>query len=159
APTDGTAHGIGPSLLEGAKEYIDQSVKKYAFVAGLAFFFSLYFVAGTLMMITAAAESFDAFGFFTAGVFFYAGVGLTVISCAVLIGCYASLKKRHASKTEVKVIEPVAMPATERPSIQLGQFGHVAEALVTGIISGLVSRRLSRPSQPSSLRERIRRVV
>lgn len=148
-------HGPSPSvaLLEPFKDYAAESVRKYAIVAGLGFLFSLYFVAGTLIMITAAANSFDAFGFFTAGSFFYAGVALTVISVAVLAGCYVSMKRGSKAKhEEVREVVPVAQPSF--PPI-----AHFAEALLTGVVSGLISRKLARPPAPITLRERIRQVI
>ncbi|MGE3260950.1 MAG: hypothetical protein AB7K68_04135 [Bacteriovoracia bacterium] len=160
SPDPGHHAAIGPALFEPAKEFAAETareaIRKYALVATLSFFFSLYFVAGTLIMITAAASSFDAFGFFAPGSFFYSGVAVTVISLGVLGGCYASVRKGKKKKTKAEVVE-AQVPAISAPAFQ---FGHVAEAIVSGIISGIVSRRFSKPAPaPTTLRERLRQVI
>jgi hypothetical protein len=149
-----------PGLLEPIRGYVEDSIKDYAAVTGVAFIFSLYFVAGTLIMITAAAESFDAFGFFAAGNFFYSGVAITVISLAALGGCYAYLKRgrkyAHEHRQQHEAQLPEVLPAPEAaPTVN---FALLAEAVVTGIISGLISRRIAR-REPDTLRDRIRRVI
>lgn len=155
-PARGHDHSLSHSLLDPVKEYASDTMKKYALVAVLGFLFTLYFVAGTLMMITATAESFDAFGFFAPGAFFYSGLGITLISIAVLGGCYASVKKSHKPK-----IKPEVVPAVEHSAMPHVNFAHVAEAVMAGVISGLVSRRIARPAnpEPRTLRERLREVI
>lgn len=160
SPEPGHNTTIGPALFEPAREFAAETarevIRKYAVVAALSCFFSLYFVAGTLIMITAAASSFDAFGFFSPGAFFYSGVAVTIISLGVLGGCYISVRKGSKKKSKIKVVEAQA-PATPAPAFQ---FGHIAEAIITGIISGIVSRRLSRPvPAPTTFRERLRQVI
>jgi hypothetical protein len=159
APDQGHTNGIGPALLEPAKEYVAETVKKYAVTVAVAFVFTLYFVAGTLIMTTAAASSFDAFGFFSPGTFFYSGVAITIISAAVLGGCYASVKKGSKLKAKEPIVE--IQPVRKESEFHVGQLGPIAEAVITGIISGLVSRRIAKRSAPvpSSFRDRLRQVI
>lgn len=148
-----------PGILEPVKEYIEDSVKHYAVATGVAFIFSLYFVAGTLIMITAAAESFDAFGFFAPGTFFYSGAAITVISIAALGGCYAYFKRGKAKQEHFRVREhhlPEVISAP--PAMPNVNFVHIAEAVVAGLISGFISRRASH-AEADKLRDRIRRVI
>ena len=111
--------------------YLSDLARKYMIAAFFGLVFSLFFVAGTTMALFSAAQSFDLFGVFVPGAVFYTGIGLMVISLAVIAACYASFRNNKLVKEQIYVIEE-EKAAMHTPLDYIGLAQPFFHGLVTG---------------------------
>lgn len=141
----------GTSLVEPLRELVKENVKRYALTAALALLFSMYFVAGTALMIAAAAQSFDSFSRFVPTVLFYSGSGITLISLLALGLCYRSFKKIAPAESAKHEVLPEAPAHPHHPEFHIMQ---IVEPILSGVIAGLVTRKMTK-KEPRPLLRRI----
>jgi hypothetical protein len=107
-------------------------------------------VAGTVLMIASAAQSFDLSGRFMLTNLFYSGLGISVVSLIALGICYWSFR-RGAVKIEQAPGLPVSYDySPNRPAE--AHWMHIVEPIFSGIIAGLVSRRMNKDETPPQQR-------
>lgn len=111
--------------------YLTDLARRYAISASVALVFSLFFVAGTMMALFSAAQSFDLFGVFVAGAVFYTGIGLMLISLAVIAACYFSIRNHKVLKEKIYLIE-------EEKAVMHSPLDYIglAQPFVHGLIAG-----------------------
>ena len=148
----------GNTLMEPVRHMVHDAVKKYAFLAGLSFLFAIYFVAGTVLMLAGTAQAFDTLGRFAFNTLFYSGAGVTILSLAVLGGCYWSFRKgSHRDREDAAKVAFEVSPLHQVAGAGF-PFLHLVEPVLSGVIAGLVSRKVAK-DEVAAARERRRRFL
>lgn len=79
-------------------DYLEHSLRRYAFLGSLALVSLSLFAAGTVVALVNLAGTYDQFGTLAPGAVFFTGLGLAALSIVGFITCSMAIRRNRFSK-------------------------------------------------------------
>jgi hypothetical protein len=143
--------GLGHPRIQAAPQaridysYLSNLASRYLLLFSLSLLFALFFVAGTVIFIHAAAQSVDTFGAFVAGAVFYTGLSLALVSALACYFSIRSIRRIVPDLDQIYSVEHAPAPSHQSGAQEFDIF-RLAEPLISGLIAAW-GRGRRRPSE------------